>query len=553
MSDFAQELVSSSRADWYMDGIIYQISVRSFMDGNADGIGDFIGLRQRLDYIEKLGVTCIWLLPICPSPLKDDGYDIADYFEIHPDLGSMEDFEAFMADAHARNIRVIGELVINHTSSEHAWFKEARKNPDSPYHDYYVWSDDPTQFSGARIIFTDSEPSNWTFDPVAGKHFWHRFFYHQPDLNYDNPAVHDEILKILDFWLGKGLDGLRVDAVPYLYQREGTNCENLPETHEFCKKLRAFCEEKYPHAMLLAEANQWPDDVVEYFGKGDEFHMCYNFPLMPRMFMAVRMEDARPVDEIIKRLPKIPEGCQWATFLRNHDELTLEMVTDDERDYMWREYAKDPKMRINLGIRRRLFPLMDNNRRAIELLHSLLFTLPGTPILYYGDEIGMGDNIYIGDRSGVRTPMQWTGDRNSGFSAADPSRLYLPVITDPLYNYQGVNVEASQRSESSFLNWLKRLIRIRKQYKAFSRGETQFLKPRNKAILAYTLTFRGQVMLIVNNLSRFCQPAHLDLTEFAGRRVVDLFGGIEFPKVEEDRDYIITLGPHNFFWFELRE
>ena len=536
--------------DWYKDAVFYEVHVRTFQDSNADGIGDFPGLTERLPYIRDLGVDCIWLLPFYPSPLKDDGYDIADYYNINPDYGTIADFEYFLQRAHEMGIRVIADLVVNHTSSENAWFQEARHDRNSPYRDYYVWSDDPEKYKGVRIIFLDTEASNWTYDPVAGQHYWHRFFSHQPDLNYDNPKVQEEMLKIVDFWLGKGLDGFRVDAVPYLFQREGTSCENLPETHEFCKKLRAHVDKYFPGSLLLAEANQWPEDVVEYFGNGDQFHMCFNFPIMPRMFMAIRKEDRQPVEDIILRLPKIPESCQWATFLRNHDELSLEMVTDEERDYMYNEYARDPRMKLNLGIKRRLFPLMEGNRRAIELLNSMLFTLPGSPILYYGDEIGMGDNIFLGDRSGVRTPMQWTGDRNAGFSRADPSRLYAPVVSDPGYSYQGVNVESCERSPSSFLNWLTRLVAIRKTYKAFARGNIKFLHPANNRVVTYLCTYEEQTMLVVNNLSRFAQYVEIDLQEYNGVTPVDCFSKQDFPKIGE-LPYLVTLAPHGFYWFEL--
>ncbi|MCB2156464.1 maltose alpha-D-glucosyltransferase [bacterium] len=536
--------------DWYKDAVFYEVFVRSFMDGNEDGIGDFIGLRERLDYIKELGVTCIWLLPMYPSPLRDDGYDIADYYAIHNDYGTMEDFELFLQAAHARGIRVIADLVVNHTSSEHPWFKAGAADPDSPYRDYYVWSERPDKYLDARIIFCDTETSNWTYHPEADAYYWHRFFGHQPDLNFDNPAVQQEMLNICDFWLKKGLDGFRVDAVPYLFEREGTNCENLPETHEFLRKLRAFCDQHHPHALLLAEANQWPQDVAEYLGDGDEFHMAFNFPIMPRIFMALRQENRRPIENIINLLPKIPDSCQWAMFLRNHDELTLEMVTDEERDYMYNAYAKEARMRINVGIRRRLFPLMEKNRRAIELMHSLLLTLPGSPILYYGDEIGMGDNIYIGDRSGVRTPMQWTGDRNAGFSKADPSRLALPLILDPGYSYQGVNVEESERSPSSFLNWLRMVLDIRKHNPVFGRGDIEFLHPDNEHVVAYLRRYKEDVLLVVNNLSRFSQFVEIDLRQFAGYVPVDLFGMIRFPAIGE-LSYLVTLGPHGFYWFRL--
>lgn len=537
-------------ADWYKEAVIYEVFVRSFKDGNGDGIGDFIGLREKLPYIRDLGVTCVWLLPMYPSPLRDDGYDIADYYNIHADYGTMRDFEAFLEEAHRHDIRVIADLVVNHTSSEHPWFKQAVEDPESPYHDYFVWSETPERYKDVRVIFCDTETSNWTYHHQAGKYYWHRFFSHQPDLNYDNPAVRQEMLNIVDFWLSKGLDGFRVDAVPYLFEREGTNCENLPETHEFLKELRAFVDDRHPGTLLLAEANQWPQDVVEYFGDGDECHMAFNFPLMPRLFMAIRQEDRKPIENIINLLPHIPENCQWAMFLRNHDELTLEMVTDEERDYMYSEYAKEMRMRINVGIRRRLFPLMDKNRRAIELLHSLLLTLPGSPILYYGDEIGMGDNYHLGDRAGVRTPMQWTGDRNAGFSSADPSRLCLPVIMDPGYTFTGTNVEAQERSQSSFLNWLKLLLRIRRHHPVFGRGSIEFLHPANTHVVAYLREHDGETMLIVNNLSRFSQYVEIDLSRFDGWTPIDLFGDVMFPRIGE-LPYLVTLGPHGFYWFRL--
>lgn len=547
-----QQPSSQPGHDWFKDAVFYEVYVRGFYDGNGDGKGDFLGLQQRLPYIRDLGVTCIWLLPMYESPLRDDGYDISDFYNLHSDYGTMKDFETCLEAAHSMGIRVIADLVINHTSNDCMWFREARRDPNSPYREYYVWSDDPNRYSDARVIFCDTETSNWTFDPIAGKHYWHRFFHHQPDLNYDNPRVHDEMLNIVDFWMAKGLDGFRCDAVPYLYEREGTNCENLPETHEFCRKLRAHMDRNHPGGFLLAEANQWPQDVVQYFGSGDEFHMCFNFPLMPRMFMAIRREDRAPIVDIVSQLPPIPEHCQWATFLRNHDELTLEMVSTEERDYMYAEYAKDPRMKLNLGIRRRLFPLMDNNRRAVDLLHSMLFTLPGSPILYYGDEVRMGDNIYLGDRNGCRTPMQWSGDRNSGFSRADPSRLYCPVIIDPVYHYQAVNVEAALRLESSFLNSLKRLIRIRAGHRVFSRGAVEFLNSKNRRILAYLRHFEGESALLINNLSKYRQYVELDLHKFAGYTPIEMFGETEFPRIGE-LPYLISLGSYDFYWFDLRK
>ncbi|MCC5874969.1 MAG: maltose alpha-D-glucosyltransferase [Candidatus Sumerlaeia bacterium] len=540
--------------DWYKDAIIYEVFVRSFRDGNGDGIGDFQGLTEKLDYIRELGATCIWLLPFYESPLNDDGYDIADYYKIHPDYGTMEDFETFLQAAKLRGLRVIADLVVNHTSSDHWWFKEAVANPDSKYHDYFVWSETGQEYSDARIIFCDTETSNWTLHPKVGKYYWHRFFSSQPDLNFDNPEVQEEMVRIIDFWLSKGLDGFRVDAVPYLFERENTICENLPETHQYLRKLRKYVDENHPEAMLLAEANQWPADVAEYFGTDDdpEFHMAFNFPLMPRMFMAIRQENRKPIEEIVRQLPDIPFHAQWAMFLRNHDELTLEMVTDEERDYMYDTYARDPRMRINIGIRRRLFPLMDKNRRAIELLHSLLLTLPGSPVLYYGDEIGMGDNIYLGDRSGVRTPMQWNGDRNAGFSSSDPSRLFLPAIIDPGYSFYGVNVEEASRSESSFLNWLKRVLTIRKQHPCFGRGTIRFLHPENTRVITYLREHEGDTYFIVNNLSRFSQYVEVDLHEFNGYTPIDIFGDVEFPRIGE-LPYLVTLGPHGFYWFRLRK
>jgi maltose alpha-D-glucosyltransferase/alpha-amylase len=535
---------------WYKDAVFYQVYIRGFQDSTGDGIGDLRGLTQRLDYLSDLGVTCLWLMPLYESPLKDDGYDIADFLKIDPRIGDVADFEALCAAAHARGIRVIADMVLNHTSDRHAWFQEARSNPDSPKRDYYVWSDTDEKYKGVRIIFTDTEPSNWTWDPLARQYYWHRFFSHQPDLNYDNPQVEQEMLDIIAFWLDRGIDGFRVDAVPYLIEREGTNCENLPETHAFLKKMRKFCDEKKPGTLLLAEANQWPADLLPYFGDGDEFQMAFNFPLMPRMFMAIRREQRRPIVDIMEQLPSIPPNCQWGIFLRNHDELTLEMVTDEDRDYMYREYAQDPRMRLNLGIRRRLAPLMDNGRRQIELLHSMLFSLPGSPVLYYGDEIRMGDNIYLGDRNGVRTPMQWTGDRNAGFSTADPSRLYQPIISDPIYHYQAINVEAAQRSPTSLLNWLKRVIRMRKQHPVFARGSLQFIDGGNEKVIAYLRSYGDETVLCVANLSRFAQPMQLDLSKFVGSTPVEMIGNTAFPVIDHS-PYFLSLGPHGFFWFKL--
>jgi maltose alpha-D-glucosyltransferase/alpha-amylase len=537
---------------WFKDAVFYEAPVKSFFDSSGDGIGDFQGMAERLEHIRDLGVDCIWLLPMYPSPGQDDGYDIADFYAVHPDYGTIDDFKQFLDTAHAKGLRVVVDLVMNHTSDQHPWFVQARNDPDSPYRDYYVWSDDPTRYRDVRIIFTDTEVSNWTYDYVAGKHFWHRFFSHQPDLNYDNPHVHREMLDICRFWLNLGLDGFRCDAVPYLYEREGTNGENLPETHAFLRKLRHIVDEEFPGTVLLAEANQWPSDVVEYFGteEAPEFHMAFHFPLMPRMFMAMRREQRTPIVEIMESTPHIGEHCQWAIFLRNHDELTLEMVTDAERDYMYFEYAKDPRMRLNLGIRRRLAPLLDNGRRQIEMMNSLLFSMPGTPVIYYGDEIGMGDNIYLGDRNGVRTPMQWSGDRNAGFSRADWARLYSPVIMDPVYGYPAVNVEAQTRTPTSLLNWMKRMIAVRKRYKAFGRGMIRFLHPENLKVLVYLREWDGEVILCVVNLSRFVQYAELDLSEFNGWRPVELIGEIRFPLIG-DLPYFLTLGPHAFYWFRL--
>ena len=523
------------------------------MDSNSDGIGDFRGLTRQLDYLQELGVTAAWLLPFYPSPLKDDGYDIADYFSINPIYGSLKDFKVFLKQAHARNLRVITELVVNHTSDQHHWFQRSRRAPKgSPERDFYVWSDTVEKYREARIIFRDFEPSNWTWDPVAQAYYWHRFYAHQPDLNFDNPLVHQELRRVLDFWLGLGVDGVRLDAVPYLYEREGTSCENLAETHAYLKTLRQHVDEKYGDRMLLAEANQWPEDAVSYFGadKGDECHMAFHFPLMPRIFMAVRMEDRVPIVDILEQTPPIPPTSQWALFLRNHDELTLEMVTDEERDYMYRVYADDARARINLGIRRRLAPLLGNDRKRIELLHLLLFSFPGTPVLYYGDEIGMGDNIFLGDRNGVRTPMQWSSDKNAGFSRASPQALYLPVILDPEYHYEAINVEAQQRNPNSLFWWMKRTLTLRKRYSAFGRGSLQFLQPDNRKILAFVRRYQEHVILVVANLSRFPQPVTLDLSEFKQKRPIELFGRATFPTITQS-PYFLTLSPHAAFWFAL--
>jgi len=536
---------------WYKDAIIYELHVKAFHDSSGDGIGDFKGLMEKLDYLEHLGITAVWLLPFYPSPLKDDGYDIADYRGIHSSYGSLKDFKLFVREAHRRGIRVITELVVNHTSEQHPWFQASRRaKPGSARWNYYVWSDTDTRYPETRIIFTDTETSNWGWDPVAGAYYWHRFFSHQPDLNLNNPQVVKSVTKILDFWLRMGVDGLRLDAVPYLCVREGTNNENLPETHEVIRQFRKYVDDHFEDRMLLAEANQWPEDVAHYFGNGDQCHMAFHFPLMPRMFMAIRQENREPITEILKRTPDIPSNCQWGLFLRNHDELTLEMVTDEERDYMYREYAKDRRMRLNLGIRRRLAPLVDNSLRRRELLHSLLFSFPGTPIIYYGDEIGMGDNVHLGDRDGVRTPMQWSVDRNAGFSKADPALLYLPVIVDPVYGYQAVNVESQKRNPSSFFHFIRRMIALRKQYKAFGRGTMEFLYPENRKVLAYLRRYNEEVILAVANLSRFVQPAELDLSRFNGWTPVEMLGRVEFPTIGE-LPYFITLGPHAFYWFRL--
>ncbi len=538
---------------WYRDAIIYQLHVRAFQDSSGDGVGDFIGLTQRLPYLKSLGVSCLWLLPFYPSPLKDDGYDIAHYEGVHPSYGTVKDFRAFLRAAHDHDLRVVTELVINHTSDQHPWFQAARRAPaGSAKRDYYVWSDSPKKYDGTRIIFTDTETSNWSWDAEAGAYYWHRFFHHQPDLNFDNPHVRRAVVKVMRFWLDMGVDGLRLDAVPYLIEREGTNCENLPETHAVLKELRATLDANYTGRMLLAEANQWPGDVCAYFGSGDECHMAFNFPLMPRIYMALKLEDRHPIADIINQTPDIPDGCQWALFLRNHDELTLEMVTDEERDYLYQTYAADPQMRINVGIRRRLAPLMENNRQRIELLNGLLFSLPGTPAVYYGDELGMGDNIYLGDRNGVRTPMQWTPDRNAGFSRADPARLFAPVIMDPVYGYQAINVEAQERSPFSLLNWMKRLIALRNRHRTFGRGTIQFLAPTNRKVLAYIRQFGGEMILCVANLSRNVQAAELDLHAYAGRVPAEMVGGTEFPPIGE-LPYFLTFAPYGFYWFLLRE
>ncbi|GHH39865.1 maltose alpha-D-glucosyltransferase [Lentzea cavernae] len=541
-------------ANWFKGAVFYEVLVRAFSDSNGDGTGDLRGLASKLDYLEWLGVDCLWLPPFYASPLRDGGYDISDFRAVLPEFGTVDDFVHLLEEAHRRGIRVITDLVLNHTSDAHPWFQESRQNPDGPYGDYYVWSDDDSAYSDARIIFVDTESSNWTYDPVRGQFFWHRFFSHQPDLNYDNPAVQDAMLDVLRFWLEIGIDGFRLDAVPYLFEREGTNCENLPETHDFLRKCRKVVDDEFPGRVLLAEANQWPSDVVEYFGDqgvgGDECHMAFHFPLMPRIFMAVRRESRFPISEILAQTPAIPENAQWGIFLRNHDELTLEMVSDEERDYMYSEYAKDPRMKANIGIRRRLAPLLENDRNQHELFTALLLSLPGSPVLYYGDEIGMGDNIWLQDRDAVRTPMQWTPDRNAGFSDCDPGRIYLPVIMDPVYGYQGLNVEAQTRSQSSLLNWTRHMIEVRKQHRAFGHGDFTELGASNPTVLAYRRTLGADVVLCVNNLSRFPQPVELDLAEHAGTVPVELTGGVRFPAVGE-LPYQLTLPGHGFYWFQL--
>jgi maltose alpha-D-glucosyltransferase/alpha-amylase len=536
---------------WYKDAVIYQTHVRTFCDSNGDGIGDFVGLTQRLDYLQELGTNTIWLLPFYPSPLRDDGYDIADYTTVHPSYGTLDDFKAFLTAAHNRGLRVLIEMVMNHTSDQHPWFQEARSSRDNPKRDWYVWSDTDTKYQGVRIIFIDTELSNWTWDPVSKSYYWHRFFSHQPDLNFDNPMVFEAMWEIMKFWLDMGVDGFRLDAVPYLVEREGTSCENLPETHAIIKEVRKRLDQFYPGRMLLAEANQWPADVRAYFGEGDEFHTAFHFPLMPRMFMAVKLEDRKPIIEILDQTPPIPENCQWCIFLRNHDELTLEMVTDIERDYMYDEYATDKTMRINLGIRRRLAPMMENDRRRIELLNGLLMSMPGTPIVYYGDEIGMGDNIYLGDRNGVRTPMQWNGGTNAGFSFADPERLYSPLISNSVYGYQVVNVDSQRRFNHSLLSWMKALIKTRNSYRVFSRGTMEFLRPSNHRVLAYIRELGNEKILVVNNLSSSAQAVELDVQRYKGYIPIEMFGRNLFPRFG-DLPYLLTLGPYQFYWFRLR-
>jgi maltose alpha-D-glucosyltransferase/alpha-amylase len=550
---------------WYKRAVFYEVAIRSFADSTGDGNGDLRGLTSKLDYLQWLGIDCLWLLPIYSSPLRDGGYDISDFMKVLPDYGNIGDFVALVEEAHKRGIRVIADLVMNHTSDAHPWFQASRSDPDGPYGDFYVWSDTDEGYPDARVIFVDTEPSNWTFDSERGQYYWHRFFHHQPDLNYENPKVADAMLEVLRFWLDLGIDGFRLDAVPYLYERDGTNCENLKETHEYLKRVRTEVDRLYPDRVLLAEANQWPADVVEYFGDadsgGDECHMAFHFPLMPRIFMAVRREQRYPISEIMAQTPAIPSGCQWGIFLRNHDELTLEMVTDEERDYMWAEYAKDPRMKANIGIRRRLAPLLENDRNQLELFTALLLSLPGSPVLYYGDEIAMGDNIWLGDRDGVRTPMQWTPDRNGGFSSCDPQRLSLPLIMDPIYGYQALNVEQQQRDSASFLHWTRRMIEIRKRHAVFGLGGYDELTSSNPSVLAFVREYTeirsgdpgadsSDRILCVNNLSRFPQPVELDLRRFRGVTPVECMGGVSFPPIGE-LSYLLTLPGHGFYWFQL--
>jgi len=540
--------------DWFKRAVFYEVLIRSFHDSSGDGVGDLRGLTAKLDYLAWLGVDCLWLPPFFPSPLRDGGYDVAHFTDVAADIGTIGDFSAFLAAAHERGIRVIIDFVMNHTSDQHPWFQASRTDPDGPYGDFYVWADDDEGYADARIIFVDTETSNWTWDPVRGQYFWHRFYGHQPDLNFDNPAVHEAILDALDFWLDLGIDGFRLDAVPYLYEREGTDGENLPETHEFLRRVRAHVDARYPGRVLLAEANQWPADVVDYFGDfgkgGDECHMCFHFPVMPRLFMAVRRESRWPISEILQQTPAIPEHAQWGIFLRNHDELTLEMVTDEDRDYMWSEYATDPRMKANIGIRRRLAPLLDNDINRMELFTALLLSLPGSPVLYYGDEIGMGDNIWLGDRDGVRTPMQWTPDRNGGFSGANPGRLHLPLIMDHVFGYQAVNVEAELENTSSLLHWTRRMIRVRKEHPTFGLGAFSDLGGSNPSVLAYLREFGDDVVLCVHNLSRFPQPVELDLRHYTGAHPVEMLGGARFPAIG-DLPYLLTLSGHGFYWFRI--
>ena len=536
---------------WYKNAIIYELSVKAFKDSNNNGLGDLKGLVSKLDYLQNLGINCIWLLPIYPSPLRDDGYDIEDYYSIHKDLGTIDDFKTFVRGAHKRGIKIITELVLNHTSDKHYWFKEACKGENSPYHDYYIWSHTPDKYNDARIIFVDSETSNWTYNHQAGKYYMHRFYHHQPDLNYKNVKVVEEIKKIIEYWLEIGVDGFRFDAAAHICKKEGTSCENLPETHKIIKDLRSFIDQKAKDIVLLAEVNQWPEDLLPYFGEGDEFHMAYNFPLMPRMFMAIEQEHHGPIVDIMKQLPPIPPNCQWATFLRNHDELTLEMCTDEERDYMYNAYAEDDLMKLNIGIRRRLTPLLDNDQKKLELMYFLLFTLPGAPIIYYGDEIGMGDNIYLGDRNGVRTPMHWDDGKNAGFSNCPPSKLYAPVISDPEYNYSTVNVEVQKNKPSSLYNFLKKIIKIRKRNKAFGDGELEFLYPDNKKVLVFLRKRKSKTYLVVLNLSKSAQPVEIMLQKYSGKALHELLGDTYFPPIGE-LPYFITLNPYGYYMFEVK-
>lgn len=535
---------------WYKDAVFYELHVRAFYDGNDDGVGDFAGLIHKLDYLEWLGVDCLWLLPFYPSPLRDDGYDVADFRSIAASYGTTEDFRRLLEEAHRRGMRVIVDLILNHTSDQHAWFQAAKASPDAPTRHYYVWSETDQKYPRARIIFVDTEKSNWTWDPEAHAYFWHRFFSHQPDLNYDNPDVRRAMIQVMEYWLDQGLDGFRCDAVPYLFEREETICENLPETHRYLKEIRSSIDQRYKGRVLLAEANQWPSDVRPYFGDGDEFHMAFHFPLMPRLFMGVRSEDRQPIIDMFKHTPDIPPACQWCLFLRNHDELTLEMCTGEERDYMYYAYARDPQMRRNIGIARRLAPLLDNDRRKVELLNSIVFTLPGSPIIYYGDEIGMGDNIHLGDRNGVRTPMHWTADRNAGFSKADPSQLFLPVVTDAVYGYQSVNIEAQKQATHSLLNWMRRMIAIRKKHKVFGRGSLEFLSPANEKVLVYLRVYEQQTMLLVHNLAESSQAVELELGRYKDIVPEELFGESRFPVISE-RPYVLTLGPYSSYWLHL--
>jgi maltose alpha-D-glucosyltransferase / alpha-amylase len=545
--------IDAADARWYQRAVFYEVLVRGFFDSTNDGAGDLKGLTQKLDYLQWLGIDCIWLLPFYDSPLRDGGYDISDFFTVLPEYGNIDDARELIEEAHRRGMRVIADMVMNHTSDAHPWFQESRQDATNPKADWYVWGDDDQRWTEARVIFVDTEPSNWSYDAQRGQYFWHRFFHHQPDLNYDNPEVADAMLDVVRFWLDLGLDGFRLDAVPYLFERDGTNGENLPETHEYLRRLRKMVDDEFPGRVLLAEANQWPEDVVDYFGaEGDECHMCFHFPLMPRMFMAVRREQRHPITEILAQTPEIPDGCQWGIFLRNHDELTLEMVTDEERDYMYAEYATDPRMRRNIGIARRLFPLLENDQDLVQLFHAMLFSMPGSPVLYYGDEIGMGDNIFLGDRDGVRTPMQWTPDRNGGFSTADFAQLYLPPLMDPVYGFQAVNVEAEQRNPSSFLHWLRRLLEVRREHPVFGTGSFEVLHADNPSVLAYLRADDSSTVLCVHNLSRFPQPCELMLERHAGLVPVELTGRVPFPPIGE-LPYFVTLAPHGFYWFSLTE